>query len=241
MNQVKKLISLISVVAIVASLSLTCFAAEADTSGPSGIMPASQEEITRWNADSGETLESAVAKLQQEPAISPAAASSWHTISGFTYYGQEKSTSCGAAAVKMLLKALTGTVYSESTIRTGCKWDKDSGTTIANSVSYVNDVQSDHSYTAKYSIIHSWFTDNIYDAITDDAPAIVSIVTTKEDGWFYNTSGHALTLYGVRGDKSEYKIADPWGGYAGVSEWKEYQKSDDELFDAYAWTHGYMV
>lgn len=237
----KKLISLISVAAIVASLSITCFAAEANVSGPSGIMPASQEEIAQWNAESCETQESVMEILQQEPAISPAAASSWHTISGFTYYGQEKFTSCGAAAVKMLLKALTGTVYSESTIRTGCKWDEDSGTTIANSVSYVNGVQSDHSYTAKYSIIHSWFTNNIYNAITDNAPAIVSIVTTVEDGWFYNTSGHALTLYGVRADKSEYKIADPWGGYAGVSEWEEYQKNDAELFDAYAWTHGYMV
>ena len=78
-------------------------------------------------------------------------------------------------------------------------------------------------------------------SICDKVPAIVGIVVTENDGWYYDTTGHFITIQGVMSDKSKYKIADPWGGYANNSQCVQYEKNSDELWDAYHWAHGYIA
>jgi hypothetical protein len=141
----------------------------------------------------------------------------------------------------MALKGLTGITYSESTIRTGCQWSSSTGATLENCTTYLNSEQSIYDYDDKYSVLKSLFNSNMYNAVSDGAPPIVGIVTTTEDGWFYNTSGHALAIYAILSDKSQYALADPWGGYADNDDWKWYTKTDDDLFDAYDWNKGYIA
>jgi len=206
-------------------------------SAPYGIQSARPEVIEQWRATNNEAeLASA---LEDEAAT--LAAATWVEIDDFYYYGQEKSTSCGPASVKMALKGLTGITYSESTIRTGCQWSSSTGATLENCTTYLNSEQSIYDYDDKYSVLKSLFNSNMYNAVSDGAPPIVGIVTTTEDGWFYNTSGHALAIYAILSDKSQYALADPWGGYADNDDWKWYTKTDDDLFDAYDWNKGYIA
>ena len=48
-----------------------------------------------------------------------------------------------------------------------------------------------------------------------DAPPIIGLSFTEEDGWLYETDGHYMSVYGVNSDKSEFALADPWIGYSG--------------------------
>lgn len=207
------------------------------SSTPGGSLPARKEVIEQW-VESNNEFELA-ADLNSE--VATAGAATWVEIDDFYYYGQETSTSCGAAAVKMALKGLTGVTYSESTVRTGCQWVEGVGTYMDNCTAYLNSVQSLYDYDDKYSVLKSLFNSNMYSAVSDGAPPIVGIAITREDGWFYNTSGHALTIYAILSDKSAYAIADPWGGYVDNDDWKWYTKTDDVMFEAYDWNQGYIA
>jgi len=235
--------SFMTIIAVILTIQLATITVWAEDSSiftvPQGIGPASEEELERWFATNNEVFELSNSGIEDVNPTNPKT-STWNVITPFVYYGQELSNSCGAAAVKMLLKALVGVEYSESSIRTGCQYSPTNGITIANSVAYINSVQTVHTYSTKYSIVQSWFVNNLYNSITNDCPAIISIIASSEDNWFYTTSGHALTLFGVLSDKSAFVIADPWGGYAGVSAWCEYTKSTSDIYTVYYWSHGYL-
>lgn len=253
----KRLFTIImSFIMVVSLVPISAFAAEAEgfpvpleenygmlpqnvdaiSSVPSGSLPARQEVISQWMATNSEAE---AASISKDEVVARAA--TWTEISDFYYYAQEKSTSCGAAAVKMALKGLTGTTYAESTVRTGCKWVDGVGTYMDNCTAYLNSVQDLYNYDDKYSVLKSLFNSNMYNAVNNGAPPIVGIAATEEDGWFYNTSGHALTIYAILSDKSKYAIADPWGGYAGNDDWKWYTKTDSVMFAAYDWNQGYIA
>lgn len=238
--------SLILALTIAFSLSsVTCFASDTSSitsdginGGPSGSLPARPEVIAEWQATNNEAAELAELRTALVPTATNA---TWVNISGFVYYGQQMSDSCGAAAVRMALRGLTGTAPAESVVRTGCQWVSGTGTYMDKCRAYLNGEQSLHTYDDKYSILKSLFNNNLYNAISDGAPPIVGIAITEDEGWFYDTSGHALTIYGVLSDKSEYKIADPWGGYVNMSAWKQYEKSSSELWTAYDRNQGYIA
>lgn len=240
----KKILSTFFVFMMIMSLCVPCLAADTSVEissieSPSGSLQARPETIARWNTEYDEALE--LATLEDELPVNATAAAGWYNISNFTYYGQEKSTSCGAAAVRMSLKALTGDDPTEEATREGCNWLSGVGTYMDNCCAYLNEAQSLYTYEDKYKVAKSLFTYNLYTAIKDDnAPPIVGIAITEDEGWFYDTTGHALTIYGSKRDRTAYKIADPWGGYADEPNWELYQKSADDLWYAYDSGQGYI-
>jgi len=92
-----------------------------------------------------------------------------------------------------------------------------------------------------YSTLKDSWDYNLYSAINDGAPAIVGIAITVSDGWFYDTCGHAISIYGVMSDISKYMIADPWGGYVNQPTWQQYTKSSSALWEAYDSNQGYIA
>lgn len=255
----KRFVSLMATITVLLSLSTPCLAVEpispidnsissrstqnrsqVPTDPPKGAGEISLNDVQTWLNDHEEEL------TPIEESISPlSATASWVYTSDstytFYYYGQELSYSCGAASVRMALKALSNLSLSESTIRKGCGTTSTDGTYVSDMTDYMVDTQDDYAYDSKYSILSSLFHSNLYNAISDGAPPIVGIKTSTSDGWFYNTSGHFIVPYAIMSDKSSYALADPWGGYAGVDDWKWYTKSAGDLWSAYTFTIGYTA
>lgn len=170
---------------------------------------------------------------------------SWYQLSdmsSFVYYAQAKNYSCGAASVRMALRYLTGSDYSESTIRTGCSTTT-SGTYLSDMKTYINKQQSSNSYITKYGATKTTLKDNLYSGIvTYDAPPILGLCESTSSGWPFDLPAHFVAVYSVKSDKSEVAIADPWAGYvSSTSSYKWYDKSTDDLYTAYnAVNCGYM-
>lgn len=196
---------------------------------PSGALEATKSDMEYW------------ATITKKAPISPSnpPKTTWIPLSPFYYYAQELAYSCGPASVKMALKYITGTIYSEATIRTGCNTTT-SGTYLSDMASYTNDEQSDNTYVVRYQQTQLNMVNHLYSGIvTFDASPLIGVAFTTADGWDFNTSGHFLAIYSVKSDKSEYAIADPWGGYGSTTEW--YDKSAGDLYDAYDSVNiGYM-
>ena len=72
--------------------------------------------------------------------------------------------------------------------------------------------------------------------VTYDAPPIIGMAFSSNDGWLYSSGGHFMSVYGAMSDKSEFALADPWIGYSnsGLSgnSWS-YSKSATDIFNAY--------
>lgn len=241
----KKLISFGLALAMILSLfTATCFATDAIldseecASGPTGSRPARAEVIAEWQATHDESAELAALEMVPVPVATNA---TWINIPHFLYYAQIKKDSCGATAVRMALYGLTRSAPSEETIREGCKWESGVGTYMDNCAAYLNEAQDIYTYEDMYTRHTLLFNTNLYNAINAGAPPIVGIAISTEEGWYYNTSGHAITIQGVMSDKSEYKIADPWGGYVNRQDWKQYEKPSDKLFLAYDVNQGYIA
>lgn len=166
----------------------------------------------------------------------------WYYPSGsFVYYAQEYSYSCGAACVRMALKTLTGTTYSEATVRTGCNTTSYSGTTIANMKSYINSQQSHNTYISEYSTTLSNFKYHLYIGIQSyDAPPIVSVSESPSYSWPFTLSAHGVLISGIKDNKERVMIADPWVGYIGSSYNPVYYFESSNLYASYLSSKGYM-
>lgn len=163
-------------------------------------------------------------------------------MSSFYYYPQEFSYSCGAASVRMALRYLTGVDYPESTVRTGCN-TAISGTSLSDMQTYINSEQTANYYATRFGVDKTTMKDNFYAGIvTWDAPPIVGLQETTSNGWPFDLSAHAVTIYSIKDDKSEVAIADPWGGYiSSSSPYRWYDVSTDDVYTAYsAINAGYM-
>lgn len=205
---------------------------------PGGAREATEEHMKRW-ADA----EKPNATRALSSSVTQGILAYWEPLSPFYYYGQELGMSCGPASVRMALKYLTGTTYSESTIRTGCNFDPVTGTYLSDLVDYTNDEQSDNWYIARYEQTQATMNSNLYDGITYwDAPPIIGVEESINAGWPYDIGGHFLAVYSVMSDKSAYALCDPWAGYIDDDDNRWYDKSDDDLYSAYdaADNLGYM-
>jgi len=162
-------------------------------------------------------------------------------LGSFVYYGQEQNMSCGAASVRMALKYITGTEYSESTVRSGCGTGPN-GTYLSNMVTYANSMQNSNVYTSQYLANQTTMKNNLYAGITTfDAPPIVGLVESTTYGFPYTGNGHFVTIYGIKSDKSEMAIADPWAGHVGDSSNMFYSVTASNLHSAYSTLNlGYM-
>lgn len=212
----------------------------------SGLLEASEEDMDYWaNVEKDDLMYAnrteAEALMGAEDLPIENSASWICTSRNFYYYAQEKSYSCGAACVRMILRNIKGTAYAESTIRTGCKISI-SGTTLSNMVTYTNSQQSYNRYVARYRQTKSMMCNDLYNGIVLwDTPPIIGLKESTSSGWRYNLAGHAVAVYAVKSDKSAFMISDPWAGYIGDSANRDSNKSASKLYDAYnAINGGYM-
>jgi hypothetical protein len=158
----------------------------------------------------------------------------------FWYFGQEENYSCGAACIRMALKYLTGATFPELDMRDGCNTTTN-GTYTSDMVNYINTMQDDNTYLARFNAVKELMRDNLYaGVVTFDAPPIIGVKESRVAGWPFNLGGHFLTIYSVEDDKSAFGICDPWAGYINDTN-TAYDKSLDTLFDAYDSVNiGYM-
>ena len=163
-------------------------------------------------------------------------------MSSFVYYAQELNTSCGPACVKMALKYITGTTYSETTIRSGCN-SSATGTSLNNMATYINSEQGYNTYETHYCESKTTMKNHLYSGIVAcDAPPIMGLQESTSDGWPFNLYSHFVAIYSIKSDKSEVAIVDPWAGYVSSSSpYKWYDKSTNDVYSAYnAINCGYM-
>ena len=153
----------------------------------------------------------------------------------FYYYAQENNYTCGPACVKMALKYLTGTTYSETAISIGCNTTSTNGTYLSDMCTYINGEQNSNSYVTRYNVSKTTMTDNLYDGIVlCDAPPVIGIQESTTLGWPFNLNAHFVTVYAAKSDKSVVMIADPWAGYISMaSSYKWYSKSMDDVYTGY--------
>jgi len=229
----KKSLVLILALAMITVLCNPVLAAETSTDSfaSSGALVATPEEIAEaaaeFDPNKFDFLDEA-----------PATRATWYVI-GVTYYGQEKSTSCGPASARMMLKYLTGTTYSESTIRNNMSgWSSSSGVTLANLIKYVHEKQNDYSYTKYYGSSRSYIFDGFISAIRySKAAPVCGVKEQTSAGFPYNLSGHFIVIAGVAADSSAVRVMDPWAGYMGDSGNKVYDLSSSNLMTGYAATY----
>jgi len=209
-------------------------------SGFIAIREATEEEKA---AAAQETKPEIETVASDEISITKATTATWNALDPFTYYAQAYNYSCGAASVRMALKYITGTSYTEATVRTGCGTTSTSGTTLANMKTYINSKQSSNPYVTVFGATKTTMKNNIYSGIvTWDAPPIVGLKESTSNGWAFNLAAHAVTIYSILSDKSEVALCDPWAGYySSTSSYKWVDKTTDDLYAAYsAIDAGYM-
>lgn len=163
-------------------------------------------------------------KLSQNsltPAQLPASRSTtWYYLnSRFNTYAQEAENFCGIACAQSAIEYLRqDTIFDQDTISEEVpveSW----GTTLTNLKSFLNDYQTQNTYTLKsYQTTLGNMQSTLYLGVTHyDAPPIACIVilTTTGTGWPEPTNGHAVIVRGVRSDYSYFAISDPGFVYFG--------------------------
>lgn len=198
----------------------------------SSVMSSGAREATEEQMQQAAANEKNLVEETDEGGIMPLA--TWYSLS-MTYYGQETNMSCGPACVRMVLKNLTGTSYSEETIRDNTNYSSTDGTYLSDLVSYLNSEQSKIKYGTHYKKWKSTMKNNLYTSIaTNSAPAIVGVRSSASDGFPYSgTGGHFVTVYAITSDKASEMLCDPWAGYVNEDDNRWYEISSDDLYDGY--------
>lgn len=158
-----------------------------------------------------------------------------NNYSNMTYYGQTLPYTCGPACVRMTLKYLTGTVYTEDEIADDCQTDP-SGTYLAYMINYMNAHQSVNTYLSVYQANQSTMKNSIYAGVaTKSVPVIIGVNEYVSSYFPYNGNvGHYVVIYGIKDDKSEMVVADPWAGYNGQPGNAFYVVPDSDMYSAYS-------
>lgn len=141
----------------------------------------------------------------------------------FTMYQQETSYYCVPACIQSVLKYLTGTTYSQSSIASAIGTTT-SGTSAANIVPYLNEKQ-DFYYARTTNFDQNCMCTYLYYTVGNvGVPGLMSIVNPTGANWHYATNGHRLVINAVYSDHSKLQFADPLGGWE--SDWPYfYEKS----------------
>ena len=224
----KKTVSMMICLLMLLANVLTVFAAETDAYDmPSGAMEATPEELA--GADPYDPL---LAVVAEGNGIVPQTL--WYSL-GMQYYSQQTSTSCGPACARMVLKYLTGTTYSEATIRNNTNYSSSNGTTLRSLINYIEDEQSDHNYKVYYGSSLSYIMDGFLVGIRDEsAPPICGLREQTAYGFPYNGSGgHFVVIHQVASDQSAVELYDPWAGYVNDYSNKTYEVTAQNLYSAY--------
>lgn len=244
----KILIALLLVMTIICSsfsVSAASFEAESSQFTTSGASEATEEQVQRGNSVKKADISTANrTEAEAYATIDPnSRATSWlYTTRYFYYYGQETNYSCGAACVKMALRNITGTTYSEAAVRTGCNTTSTAGTYLVDMVEYINEEQDYNFYVERYRQTKASMQEDLYEGITYwDAPPIIGVRETTANGWNYNLSAHFVIIYAVTSSQSTFAVTDPWSGYIGDNANRDISVSVNDLYTAYnAVNIGYM-
>ena len=165
-----------------------------------------------------------------------------YAMGGNWYFAQETNYSCAPACVRMALKRITGTTYSESTIRTGCNTSPSYGTYTSDMATYINSILVDYDdeyyYLVSYTNSLTTMKSNLYFGIAQcGLPSIVCVNEKPDWNWPYELlDGHAVLVDGVTENQWSYRIWDPWAGYIQDTGWTNktcYVIGDGYLFAAY--------
>lgn len=166
------------------------------------------------------------------------AAVTWKECSQtFVLYCQEKSNTCGAACVRMVLRVINGSAPAESTVFNAVK-DKDhpSQANANNMCAYINNRISSFAYKKYLPESLNTFKTKVYNTIVNKhAPVIVLVqqnLTTGSNGnsgWPTDAIySHFVVIKAISSDKTRVKIADPSGKYYEMSISKVYNSMHDD-------------
>lgn len=196
------------------------------------VIPGGAREATEEQMQQAEENTKMPVTEEEDSGIMPLA--SWYSLS-MTYYGQQTSMSCGPACVRMVLKNLTGTTYTEATIRNNTNYSSTYGTYLSDLVSYLNEKQDENEYGTYYQKSKTTMKKNLYTSIkTNSAPAIIGVRPSASDGFPYSgTGGHFLTVYAITTDKASVMVCDPWAGYIDDDDNRWYEITSNDLYDGY--------
>ena len=194
--------------------------------GPRGGRKATKEQIEA----AAKIHDTGISETQREAArqklgLSNSTRATWTYLDGYIVYSQSTAANCGPAAIQAALKYINGYTPSQSEIAYRCHTvqrgesylDLDMGTHIYDMVNYINTQQSERTYVPQYRYTSSsGLGTDLFDAITIyEVPPIIGLAFDEEDGWFYDTGGHIMSVYGGMDDESRFALADPWIGYSG--------------------------
>lgn len=141
----------------------------------------------------------------------------------FTMYQQENNYYCVPACIKSVLKYLTGTTYSQSSIASAIGTTS-TGTSAVNIVPYLNEKQ-DFYFARTTNFDQNTLCTYLYYTVGNvGVPGMLFFVNPSGTNWHYATYGHCLVVNAVYSDHSKLQFADPLGGWE--SDWPYfYEKS----------------
>lgn len=224
----KRLISVILASVMLISVSMVSFASEtienigfveagkvyvevephslaSEALGPVGALPASEEqrvtEIVLYDVE--ESLESANTYSV-----------TWTNLSGFQVYNQSSTYNCGPACVQAVL-AYFGTTLSQSDIADSCTMTP-TGAQVASMWQIINSsLHGNPGYNYVTETNQNSMQNSLYSAIVSNGkPCIIGLAFREEDGWYYSTEGHYMSVYSAKSDRTRFGLGDPWIGFS---------------------------
>lgn len=166
----------------------------------------------------------------------------WQTegSSPYIYYQQNENFTCGLASTQMALQNINGSLPSEKDLISslGINMDAHTGADVSAVKNTLNTYQSRGNYDVQWYKDIDLMKSQLFNTLVSSCSPIVNVSFTSGSVWPYTTGGHYMTIYSMLSDYSQVAICDPYGGYAGQSSWRWYERSTSDLFSALK--HGYF-
>lgn len=220
----KKLIAMSLAIIICLSMSFSALAIEMrnDEKHINGVIPENPisiaEQIQRvrnnenYSKEKKEQVISEILEKGRQDSVTRSVSSTPEiTLSGFTYYYQQRNYWCVPACIKMALKYINGSADTQATIADAIGVNDSSGVPLSEAVPYLNNKQSNATYTQIWTSSVSVMKDDFYAILADeDAPAIICTIFTTAEGYPYNmTYHHALCVTGQTANGATFRLHDP--------------------------------
>ena len=238
----KKLLSLLFALLLVAGLNTFAFATDSDTATYSGLLPRDPNDALTAQSLTEEQLAFQAEKqaffnsLGDTPlglSSSSEPTRAWKYLSGgFTVYQQIKENYCGPAVVYNTLYKLNGRHPDNQEQIATSLGTNTTGTTLIKMVYYINPRIRTRIYALQYGGTKTTMVNYLYSGLCYEMPPMIGVRCSKQAGWKYNASGHALNINGCTTDGVTFNLADPLIGYLGLSG-AFYNKSATALYSAY--------
>lgn len=220
----KKIISTVLALTMMVSMSISVFAAESGTVGPTDgdvitEKKSIDQQLSEYLARTDKTPEAKQAALQKAELaksltngtniLSHASRATSKNLS-MTFYSQSNSYYCGPATTQQTLKYLNGSSPSQSTLATELGTTSSSGTDTNNISDYLNN-NTDKSY----SVLWWWadasaLSDMVITDVDAGTPIVAHVIISTKSEWPYTTTGHYMNYNGYSSSGSSINVTDPW-------------------------------